>query len=322
VIMTVVGDGFSIGQGLRALPRPIQGAWRSIAFQRLNHALETAVPVPFDDDSRIIFLSDCHRGDNSPADAFAQNKSIFRAALAHYFDSGFTYIEVGDGDELWQNGRFSDILSAHADVFDLLHRFDAENRLYLLIGNHDTYNAFRHQEDKDGLRTYQSLLLTHRTGGHSVLVVHGHQADMTSSRYYTLTRILSRSLWRRLKTRAFVRKLMREIAQSTTDAEPQMPSSRFAGQGKRIEQQIIEWVTTRHIPVVCGHTHLPALPGAAMPPYFNSGSCVRHGYITGLELQNGEMTLVKWTLDSHGRPERHRLAHPRKIAAARQGQTG
>ncbi|MEZ4516568.1 MAG: hypothetical protein R3C44_06925 [Chloroflexota bacterium] len=95
----------------------------------------------------------------------------------------------------------------------------------------------------------------------------------------------------------------------------QTAASRFIGQGKRIEQRIIEWVTTRQIPVICGHTHLAALPGPNMPPYFNSGSCVRPGFITGLELQGGELSLVKWSLDGEGEATRVRLAPPRALTS-------
>jgi UDP-2,3-diacylglucosamine pyrophosphatase LpxH len=313
--MTAVGDGFSTGPVFRPFPRPIQKAWRTLAFQRLNRALETAVPVPFDDTSRLIFFSDCHRGDNSPADAFARNKPIYLAALTHYFDEGYTYIEVGDGDELWFNGRFSDIVAAHRDIFDLLHRYDDDERLYLLIGNHDTYNAFRHQGDKDGLPTYHSLLLTHRLTQRSLLVAHGHQADLTSSRYYTVTRVAARSFRRWAHLRDILTGAFDVPADSGPDATLLAANSRFAGQGKRIEQRIVEWIQQRQIPVICGHTHLMNMPGPAAPPYFNTGCCVRPGYITGLELCGGELSLIKWSLDSHGNGVRHRLAAPRAVAS-------
>jgi hypothetical protein len=43
------------------------------------------------------------------------------------------------------------------------------------------------------------------------------------------------------------------------------------------------------------------------PPYFNTGSCLYASYITGIEIQNGEITLVRWAT------RRERMAPPRKL---------
>jgi UDP-2,3-diacylglucosamine pyrophosphatase LpxH len=89
-------------------------------------------------------------------------------------------------------------------------------------------------------------------------------------------------------------------------------------QGK-IERTIIEWVQARWQIVICGHTHRPMFAAWGAPPYFNTGSCVSPGYITGLEVQNGEIVPVKWSARSEvgqGGPrriERELLASPRKL---------
>ncbi|MGK0253755.1 MAG: hypothetical protein ACI9OE_001232 [Mariniflexile sp.] len=41
--------------------------------KRLDNAYKNAKIIDFDDDSKIILFSDCHRGDNSFADDFANN---------------------------------------------------------------------------------------------------------------------------------------------------------------------------------------------------------------------------------------------------------
>ena len=76
---------------------------------RLNRAFKEAKNLPFDDNSKFILFSDCHRGDNSFADDFANNRNIYFHALSHYFKNGFSYIELGDGDELWENVHFEPI---------------------------------------------------------------------------------------------------------------------------------------------------------------------------------------------------------------------
>ena len=48
-------------------------------------------------------MSDCHGGNGGHGDDFAHNRIIFIHSLSWYREEGFTYIEVGDGEELWEN---------------------------------------------------------------------------------------------------------------------------------------------------------------------------------------------------------------------------
>ena len=107
------------------------------ASNSLSRVFESAEQIPFDDSSRIVLMSDCHRGDGSWADDFSKNQYIYFAALTHYYDRNYTYIEIGDGDELWKNKKLSDIVRVHGDTFWLLSRFFNEGRLYFIYGNHD-----------------------------------------------------------------------------------------------------------------------------------------------------------------------------------------
>ncbi|MBN1640429.1 MAG: glycosyltransferase [Anaerolineae bacterium] len=99
------------------------------AHGRLEQVFLAAPTVAFDSQSRFVFLGDCHRGNGGRTDAFAVNEDLVCHALSHYFRAGFTYVEVGDGDELWQNRCFNDIRRAHGRTYDLLHRFHADGRL-------------------------------------------------------------------------------------------------------------------------------------------------------------------------------------------------
>ncbi len=49
----------------------------------------------------------------------------------------YTYIELGDGDELWENRKLSDIINEYSGIFWLLGVFFAEGRLRFILGNHD-----------------------------------------------------------------------------------------------------------------------------------------------------------------------------------------
>src|SRR5690606_14091643 len=104
---------------------------------RLTRAYQNAKVIPFDDTSKLILFSDCHRGDNSFADDFANNRNIYYHALQQYYKEGITYVELGDGDELWENISFESIFTAHKNVYLLLRKFHWENRLHMIWGNHD-----------------------------------------------------------------------------------------------------------------------------------------------------------------------------------------
>ena len=41
--------------------------------------------ISFDDDSKIVFISDVHRGDGGNADSLRLNYNIYKAALIYYY---------------------------------------------------------------------------------------------------------------------------------------------------------------------------------------------------------------------------------------------
>jgi UDP-2,3-diacylglucosamine pyrophosphatase LpxH len=107
--------------------------------ERLTQAYKNAKIIYFDDKSKYAFLSDVHRGDDSVSDEFTRNQNIYLHALNYYNNNDFTYIEVGDGDELWEYKNFKHIRLAHTDVFIVLKKFFDKDRLIILYGNHNIY---------------------------------------------------------------------------------------------------------------------------------------------------------------------------------------
>jgi len=77
-------------------------------------------------------FNDCHRGYGSFIDDFANNRNIYSHALNHYYKNGFDYIELGDGNELWEKIFFKDILEANKNVF-LLKKFYLQNKLHIIL---------------------------------------------------------------------------------------------------------------------------------------------------------------------------------------------
>jgi len=96
--------------------------------ERLTKAYKEAKRIPFDDQSKFILFSDCHRSDNSFADDFANNRNVYFHALNQYYNDGFQYCELGDGDELWENIFFKTIFKAQKNVYLLLKKFCSSNR--------------------------------------------------------------------------------------------------------------------------------------------------------------------------------------------------
>lgn len=74
---------------------------------RIRHAFENAPVFPMNARMRYVLFSDCHRGDGSSNDNFLKNQNLYFTALRHYYDRGYIYIELGDGDELWENRKMS-----------------------------------------------------------------------------------------------------------------------------------------------------------------------------------------------------------------------
>ena len=208
---------------------------------RIRHAFENAPVFPLNARTRYVLFSDCHRGDGSSNDNFLKNQNLYFTALRHYFDRGYIYVELGDGDELWENRKMSQIIELHSNVFWLLSLFHRQNRLYL---------------------------------------THGHQADALNSTFWKLARFLVRYLWRPLEHFGVL--------------DPTSAAKNYVCKD-RVEQRLSSYASEHQMPLITGHTHRPRLH-AASPYYMNTGSCVHPRCITCMELENNQLSLVKWAL--------------------------
>lgn len=280
-------------------------------MSRLLRAYNKGHHISFNNQSKIIFFSDVHRGDNSISDEFAHNQNIYYHALNHYFQEGYTYIEVGDGDELWEHSRFKHIRGAHSDVYGLLKKFYVENRFVMLFGNHNM--SFKHQhhvknnlytfvnEYKDektsllpGIKIHESVIMTHEETGREVFVVHGHQGDFINDHIWWLMKFINRHFWHYLHIVGF-----------------RNPASPAKNRHKRhkIEKNYTKWIKKHRKMLIVGHTHRPKFPSDGEEPYFNTGSCIFPRSITGLELAEGKISLVDWRI----RPDEEGILHINKV---------
>jgi len=267
--------------------------------KRISRAYQTAPRVSFNDNSKFILFSDCHRGDNSFADEFANNRNIYFHALKHYYQENYIYCELGDGDELWENLEFKSILEAHKNVYELMVQFFNENRLYRLLGNHDMvyrkksyvekhlHSYFNKVTGKDeplfpGINFTEGLVLQHETSGQEIFLLHGHQADWMNYKGWKFNRFMVRALWRQLQVFGI--------------SDPTSPAKNFRELIK-VEKRCKKWIIeNNNLLTITGHTHRPRFPEPHEIPLFNDGSCVHPRSITGLEIENGNITLIKWQI--------------------------
>jgi UDP-2,3-diacylglucosamine pyrophosphatase LpxH len=288
---------------------------------RLTEVFNASEEIPFDDSSRIVFFSDCHRGDNTWADDFARNQSLFFFALEHYFREGFTYIELGDGDELFENWRFDVVRSAHSDVFWQMGEFYNLHRFTMIHGNHDmerrdprlvARTLFQYYDERDdtwkplfpNIQIHEGLRLRHNPTGGQIFLAHGHQGELLNDTLWWLGKFLSRFVWRPLQLLGV--------------QDPVSPAKNYRTRDT-VEKQIVAWIHKNNQPMILGHTHRPSFPKAGETSYFNDGSCVHPRCITGIEIDRGDIQLVKWWVrpDDGGRMcvTREVLEGPRRVAS-------
>lgn len=262
-----------------------------------------------------------HRGDNSWADEFAPNQAIYTYALEYYLHAGFTYLEVGDGDELMKNRDVGCLRKAHASVYQILQKFYARGRLYYLFGNHDLQYrdrnfALRALDARDlpyqigreplfpGIEVHEGLVLVHQESGGEIFVTHGHQGEWLNTRFWKLSRFLLRRLWRPLQLLG-----IHNPFQVSNNPDIQ----------QKIELEFRQWIVENDRPLLCGHTHRAHFSFSGDIPYFNTGSCIHPRWITGIEIDEGNIQLVRWRVKPGPRGElvihREIVSGPERVGA-------
>lgn len=264
--------------------------------KRLWDAYRNAKVESLDDNSKYIFFSDIHRGDDSASDEFTRNQFVLLHALDYYYNKGFVYVEAGDGDELWEYSDFKNIRLAHSDIFLEIKKFFDDNRLIILYGNHNIYlrsksfvkrNYYCYYDeftqDTHALFTeispIESLVLKHNATGQEILVVHGHQGDLMNDQLWMVAMFLMRYFWRYMHVVGF--------------QNPTSPAKNLYKRSK-IEVKYKNWIEKNKKIIICGHTHRPKFSECDELPYFNTGCCIHTKGITGIEISEGNIMLVSW----------------------------
>lgn len=268
-------------------------------MNRIQHVYESAKQLQLTEESKFVIFSDCHRGTGDSVDKFAKNQNLYCVALQHYFERGFTYIEIGDGDELWLNTKFSDIKATYEKLFSKLAKFYEQGRLYFIWGNHDIVKKrekwVRQNLDSftdpqtgraaplfPGVKPLEGLALKGKAG-EKILLLHGHQADFLNDTLWPISKFLVRHVWRPLA--------------SIGIKDPTSASLNF-NKKDLIEKRLAAWSEREGVMMIAGHTHRAVFPKMNEPPYFNDGCCVNPRQITALEIEDENITLVGWSVQA------------------------
>jgi UDP-2,3-diacylglucosamine pyrophosphatase LpxH len=279
----------------------------------LDRILPAAPETPIDNCSKIILFSDTHRGDKSATDPFAPNEALFLYALTHYYQQGFTYIELGDGDDLWQAPHFGAIQHAYPQVFELLDRFQQDHRLRLIWGNHELAGGAGQPLPKGDFITEECLGLRYRPTGQLWLVAHGHQADPWCDPANRLSQVVYGLLQLLRAGQAGGR--LAPVNQAIASHLERWYRQWDQQQQQKLTHQLAQWACRQQQALICGHTHRPFFPASPRMPYFNTGCGIHPGHITGLEIQNGRIGLVKWWTNGCGEYRRKLLEPARPLEA-------
>ncbi|MFA9378432.1 MAG: metallophosphoesterase [Lachnotalea sp.] len=287
--------------------------------RRLSKAYQNAKVKYFDKNSKYIFFSDCHRGDDSISDEFARNQNILLHALDYYYNNGYSYVEVGDGDELWEYSDFKLIRTAHSDVFSVIKKFFDDKRLIILYGNHNIFlknksyvkrNYYYYNDDYNrttsdffkGLAPIEALILKDKKTDQEIFVVHGHQGDLMNDQLWKISMFSLRYFWRYLHVVGF--------------HNPASPARNQLTRHK-VEKSYKKWIRKHKIILICGHTHRPRFPKKNELPYFNCGCCIHTKGISGIEICDNKIMMVNWRIraDKSGflHIERHIIKKPEPI---------
>ncbi len=328
--------------GSRPNRRRVHRALSALYHNLMDSPGKKGLVIPFDDRHRFIVFSDQHKGIKDGSDIFFRAEKNYLAALDYYFQQNYFYINLGDSEELWENG-LAPVRKANPLSFAAEKRFLEQRRFVKIYGNHDLYwdndplAATNLKEIYgEGLKIYEGCLL--RTSIQNkplqIFMTHGHQGDLQSDGNW-LSKWFISNIWAPLQN--YLR--INVNTPANNDQLKTVHNSMMADWSARRKDLLLITGHT-HQPVFKSLTHLESLYRQLMqavaakdekamqnlqqqinlrrmkgdpepdfaryqPYYFNSGCCCfEDGDITGIEIADGQIRLVRWKYNAAEIPER------------------
>ena len=282
---------------------------------------------------KFIIFSDQHKGRRNGADDFINSEPNYIAALDHYYKKDFCFINLGDCEELWEN-TLSQIKKANVNAFAAEKVFLLKNAYYKIFGNHDLYwagdpLAAIELETVYGvkLKIHEGVIITMPVGERTLQIfcTHGHQGDARSDGNW-FTKFFVARIWA-----PFQAYLRINTNEPSNDEYKKTVHNEIMYEWSATQKNTILITGHTHQPVFESLTHIERLNRQWLdakqkndldtvnkifdtvkpyrsrfdtisldyskyaPTYFNAGCCCfADGDITGIEIENGFIRLIKW----------------------------
>lgn len=146
----------------------------SAIFHRLQKLYDESPIFEINKTDKIIILSDVHLGNGSYQDDFKQNSDLFKKILLnYYFPRNYTLVLAGDIEELYKF-HYPAIYNAWRDIYEIFNKFNKENRLFKIFGNHD-YLLSKKEFTNHNYKLYEGIKFKYNDN--LIFIYHGHQTS-------------------------------------------------------------------------------------------------------------------------------------------------
>lgn len=282
---------------------------------------------------RFIIFSDQHKGAKNGSDDFIKAEPNYLAALSYYYEQQFHFISLGDSEELWENTMWP-VKANNKITTEAEKKFLQTKRFTKVFGNHDIFwnnDPFASLQLMsmygEPVKVYEAVVL-HISIEEKMLPVfltHGHQGDGQSDTNPFSAWFVGR-IWAPLQSYL-------NLNPNTPAASKELKTKHnlFMYEWSKLEKNPVLITGHTHQPVFASLTHLEHLYKQLMdarerkdealiaslnaaiqfrqqeydyvsgnyvnmkPYYFNSGCCCySDGDITGIEIADGMIRLIKW----------------------------
>jgi len=292
---------------------------------------------------RVIIFSDQHRGTRNGSDNFAVCEKAYLTALEYYNNEKFYYINLGDCEELWESTMFGIVKYNMAvyekeKLFVLRGAFCKVFGNHDLFWDNDPLSSYWLKKiygQAIGIFTGALVRVDISSAVHlDIFCTHGHQGDRQSDGN-TFSKWFVSNVWGPLQD-------LLEINTNSPSTNDNLKTlhNMLMYDWSAAQEKILLVTGHTHQPVFNSLTHLERLYqrlenarsihdtdalqkleseiprrkreynfvnqsfDKMKPTYFNSGCCCYDdGTITGIEISDGFVRLIKWSL-TEGRPER------------------
>jgi predicted phosphodiesterase len=293
--------------------------------------------IEFGNEDKFIIFSDQHKGTKNGSDDFSFAEKNYMAALEYYDDQNFHFVNLGDSEELWENTAIA-VRKHNAFSFEAEKKFLLRNAFTKIFGNHDLYwdndplaGLMLESIFGEKVKIFEGAILKTTVEGQplSILLTHGHQGDKQSDGNWFSKWFVS-TIWAPLQ-------MYLELNLNTPSDDNTLKTvhNHYMYEWIAPQKNAILITGHTHQPVFLSLTHLERLFSklaaaelqgdkkqienlkaeiklrkikehtqtdfsAYDPSYFNTGCCCYNdGDITGIEIAEGFIRLIKWAYADH-----------------------